>query len=49
MLKKALFFDKFVKIASALGALSPDLFGFQRLEIRSRLVFVTSLYYYNFL
>jgi len=41
--------DKFVKIASTLGALSPDPFGFRRLGIRSRLVFVTSLYYYNFL
>jgi len=41
--------DKFLKIASALGALLADLFGFRRLGIRSRLVFVTSLYYYNFL
>jgi len=40
--------DKFVKIASALRALPPDPFGVRRLEIRSRLVFVTSLYYYNF-
>jgi len=50
MPKKALFFwIKYVKIASAFGALPPDLFGFRRLGIRSRLVFVTSLYYYNFL
>jgi len=37
------------KIASALGALPPDPFGFLRLGISSRLVFDTSLYYYNFL
>jgi len=36
--------DKCVKIASALGALPPDPFGFRRLEIRSKLVFVTFLY-----
>jgi len=41
--------DKFVKIAPALRVLLPDPFGFRRLGIRSRLVFVTSLYYYNFL
>jgi len=48
--------DKFVKIASALGALPTDPFGFRRLEIfgvwrleiRSRLMFVTSLFYYSF-
>jgi len=43
MLKKS-FFYKFVKIALALRALPPDPFGFRRLGIRSRLVFVTSLY-----
>jgi len=55
MPKKALFFlDKFVKIASALGAL--DSFGFWRLGIRSRLMFVFGRVivifikaYYNFL
>jgi len=31
---------KFVKTTSALGALPPDSFGFRRLRIRSRLVFV---------
>jgi len=41
--------DKFIKIASALGALPPDPIGFLRLRIRSRPVFVTSLYYYSFL
>jgi len=41
--------DKIVKIASALGALLPDLFGFRRLGIRYRLEFVTSLSCYNFL
>jgi len=40
--------DKFVKIAAALRALLSDPFGFRRLGTRSRLVFVTSLYYYNF-
>jgi len=35
--------DKFIKIASALGVLSPDPFNFWRLRIRSWLVFVTSL------
>jgi len=44
-----IFLDKFVKIASALEALPTDPFGFRRLVIRSRLVFVTSLHYYNFL
>jgi len=44
MPKKAFFLDKFVKIASAKGALPPDLFDFRRLGILSRLVFVTSLY-----
>jgi len=48
MPKKRYFLDKFVKIPSKLGALPPDPFGFRRLGIRSRLVFVTSLYYYNF-
>jgi len=46
--------DKFVKSASALGTVPPGPFGFRRLGIHSRLVFVTSytilcLYYYNFL
>jgi len=49
MPKRHYFLDKFVKIASTLGALPPDPFGFQRLGICSRLVFATSLYYYNFL
>jgi len=44
-----IFLDKFVQIASAIEALPPDSFDFLRLEIRSRLVFVTFLYYYNFL
>jgi len=43
------FLDKVLKIASALGSLPPDPFDFRCLGIRSRLVFVTSLYYYNFL
>jgi len=41
--------DKFVKIASILWALPPNPFGSRRLGIRSRLVFVTFLYYYKFL
>jgi len=35
--------DKIVKIASAIGALPPDPFGFRCLGIRSRLFFITSL------
>jgi len=34
-LKRHYFMDKFVKIASALGALPPDPFGFRRLGARS--------------
>jgi len=49
MSKGVIFLDTFVRIASALGALPSDPFGFRRLGIRSRLVFVTSLYDYNFL
>jgi len=41
--------DKFVKIASALGALPPDPFGFRRLGIHSRFVFATYLYYSIFI
>jgi len=48
MPKRRYFLEKFVKIALALGALPPDLFGFRRLGICSRLVFVTSFYYHNF-
>jgi len=36
--------NKFVKIASALGVLPLDPFGFQRLGFRSKRVFVTFLY-----
>jgi len=36
-----IFLDKFVKIASALRALPSNPFGFRRLGICSRLVFVT--------